>query len=69
MGSSELANGIRSEGDSVECSLTLQIALQLLHMSRVISNKNVHLKTKQQQQQKTQNIPESSLEYKADIGF
>ena len=68
MGSTELANGIRSEGDSVECSLTLQIALQLLHMSRVISNKNVHLKTKQQQQ-KTQNIPESSLEYKADIGF
>jgi len=47
LGSSELANGIRSEGDFVERSLTLQIALQLLHMSKVISNKNVHLKTKQ----------------------
>ena len=69
MGSSELANGIRSEGDFVERSLTLQIALQLLHMSKVISNKNVHLKTKQIKKKTTQNIPESSLEYKADIGY
>ena len=47
LGTSELANSIRSEGDFVECSLILQITLQLLHMSKVISNKNVHLKTKQ----------------------
>ena len=47
MGSSELANGIRSEGDFVERSLTLQIDLQLLLMSKLISNNNVQLKTKQ----------------------
>lgn len=55
MGTSELANDIRSEGDFVECPLTLQITLQLLHMSQVISNKNVHLKTKQiKKKKKTQ---------------